>query len=48
MVFLDLKDKVLFNKTSRGVGVTHMEEALVPWKYGMKMTSHRDSIFYGK
>jgi hypothetical protein len=30
MVFLDLKDKVLFNKTSRGVGVTHMEEALVP------------------
>jgi hypothetical protein len=25
-----------------------MEEALVPWKYGMKMTSHRDSIFYGK
>jgi hypothetical protein len=30
MVFLDLKDKVLFTKTSKRVGITHVEEVLVP------------------
>jgi hypothetical protein len=27
--FLKLKEKVLFNTTKRGVGITHMEEVFV-------------------
>jgi hypothetical protein len=38
--FLDLKNKVLFNKTSCCIGITQMEEGLVPWEYGMEITSH--------
>ncbi len=28
--FPNLKDKVLFNRISRVVGITHVEEALIP------------------
>jgi hypothetical protein len=28
--FLELKEKVLFNKMGKGVGITCMEEVLVP------------------
>ncbi len=38
--FLDLKNKVLFNKTSYCIGITQMEEGLVPREYRMEITSH--------
>jgi hypothetical protein len=46
--FLDLCEKLLLNKTSQGVGITRMEEALVPCKYGMEVIGHMDPISYGK
>jgi hypothetical protein len=46
--FLSLKDKVLSNKTGRGIGVTRMEEALVPHEHDMEVISHHDPIAYGK
>jgi len=46
--FLDLHKRILSNKTSWGVKITRMEEALVPWEYGMEVTSHKDLILYGK
>jgi hypothetical protein len=46
--FLDLCEKVLSNKTCQGVGITHMEEALVPREYGMEIIGHKDLISYGK
>ncbi len=45
---LDLTNKVLSNKTIHGIGIIQMEEALVPWEYEMEVTSHKDSISYGK
>jgi hypothetical protein len=32
-----LKKKMLTNKTHRGVGVTPMEETLIPKAYGMEL-----------
>jgi len=46
--FHDLCKKVLLNKTGQGVGITHMEEALIPQEYGMDVTCHMDPILYGK
>jgi hypothetical protein len=37
MDFPELKEKVLSNKTGRSVGILHMEEAMVPWEYGMEI-----------
>jgi hypothetical protein len=31
--FLELKEKVLFNTTRRGVGITHMEEVFILEEY---------------
>jgi hypothetical protein len=38
--FLELKEKVLFNTTRRGVGITHMEEVFVLQEDGMEVTEH--------
>jgi hypothetical protein len=38
--FLELKEKGLSNKTSGGVGIIQMEEAMVPWEYGMEEMGH--------
>jgi hypothetical protein len=38
--FPDLMDKVLSNKTNRGVGITHMKMTLVPCKYIMEVIGH--------
>jgi hypothetical protein len=46
--FHDLCKKMLSNKTSQGVGITRMEEALVHCEYGIEVTSHLDLISYGK
>ncbi len=47
--FLDLQEKILFNKIGIGVGTTKMEKHLFFEKYGMKVTSQqKDPIFYGK
>ncbi len=46
--FSSLKNKVLSNKIERGIGITHMEEALVPCEHGMDVIGHRYPIFYGK
>lgn len=35
--FLSFKDKVLFNKSERGMGITCMDKALVPKEYGMEV-----------
>jgi hypothetical protein len=35
-------------KTDHGIGITCVEEVLMPWEYGMKVTSHQDSISYNK
>jgi hypothetical protein len=37
MDFPKLEEKVLSNKTNRSVGIPHMEEAMVPWEYGMEV-----------
>jgi hypothetical protein len=45
--FLNLRDKVLSNKTSQGVGITVMEDlALVPREYMMELIGHWDHISY--
>jgi hypothetical protein len=46
--FFDLKNKILFNKTSYCIGITQIEEALVPRKYRMEITSHWNFISYNK
>jgi len=47
--FLDLKDKILPNKIVRNVGITWMEETLVPQEYLMEVTSvNQDLISYCK
>jgi hypothetical protein len=46
--FLDLCKKILLNKIGQGVGITCMEEAFVPQKYGMEVIGHKDPIQYGK
>ncbi len=38
--FLDLKNKVLFNKTNYSIGIIQMEEAFVPQEYEMEVTNH--------
>ncbi len=43
-----LKEKVLSNKISRGVGITRMEEVLALWKYGVEVKGYMDLISYGK
>jgi hypothetical protein len=48
MSFLELKDKVLSNVTSRGVGINCMEETLVPREHGMKVIGHQDPISFGE
>jgi hypothetical protein len=46
MVFPNLIDKVLFNKTGKRVSRTCMEEALMPQEYGMELTSHKALISF--
>jgi hypothetical protein len=46
--FHDLCKKVLLNKMDLGVGITRMEEALIPWEYVMEVIGHMDPISYGK
>ncbi len=46
--FLDLCKKILLNKINQDVGITCMEEAFVPQRYGMKIIGHKDPIHYGK
>jgi hypothetical protein len=41
-------DKVLSKKTKCSVGITQMEEMLVPCEYGMEVTNHHSPISYGK
>ncbi len=48
MAFLELKDKVLSNVTSRGVGITCMEETLVLTEYGMKVIGHQNPVSFGE
>jgi hypothetical protein len=38
--FPNFTNKVLSNKTSRGIGIIQMEEALVPCVYGMEVIGH--------
>jgi len=42
--FLDLCKKKLSNKIGQGVGITCMEEALVPQKHGMEVIGHNNLI----
>jgi hypothetical protein len=42
--FLDLCEKILLNKIDQDVGITCMEEALVPQKYGMEVIGHKNPI----
>jgi hypothetical protein len=42
------KDKILFNKINKGIGIMHMEEAFAPKEYGMEMINHKYLIFYRK
>jgi hypothetical protein len=44
----DLCKKMLSNKTSQGIGITRMEEALISREYGMEVTCHKDLISCGK
>jgi len=46
--FPALKEKVLCNQIGRGVHSTRVEEAFIPYKYGMEMTSHLGPISFGK
>jgi hypothetical protein len=46
--FLDLQENFLFNTMGIGVGITQMEKHSLFEKYGMKVTSQKDPIFYGK
>jgi hypothetical protein len=46
--FPDLCEKMLSNKTSRGIGITRMGEPLVPREYGMEVIGYMDPISYGK
>jgi len=48
MAFLELKDKALSNVTSRGVGITCMEETLVSREHGMKVIGHQNPISFGE
>jgi hypothetical protein len=48
LTFLHLKDKLMFNKTKKGVKITHMEKTFVPHEYNMEITSHKDFISYKK
>ncbi len=38
----------MFNKTSKRVDITCMEEVIVLQKYGIEVMGHRDLISYGK
>ncbi len=44
--FSNLTNKVLSNKTKQGVGITRMEETLLPCEYKMEVTCHQDPISY--
>jgi hypothetical protein len=46
--FPNLHQKNLSNKTSQGVKITWMEEALVLLEYGMEIITHMDPISDGK
>jgi hypothetical protein len=46
--FLDLCKKMSLNNMGQCIGITQMEEALVPHEYGMEATSHNDPISYCK
>lgn len=38
--FSDFINKILSNKISWGVGITQIEDSLVPWEYGMEIMRH--------
>jgi hypothetical protein len=46
--FSDLINKFLSNKISCGIGITQIEESIVPWEYGMEIMRHWNPISYGK
>ncbi len=46
--FFRFKRKVLSNKMGHNVGITSMEEVLVPWEYRIEVMGHMDPISYGK
>jgi hypothetical protein len=47
--FLELKEKVFFNKIKRRIdNIIQMEEALVLQEHGMDVIGHKDPIPYGK
>jgi hypothetical protein len=46
--FSDLREKNVVKQNRPGVGITKMEKALVPYEYGMEVTSHMYPISYGK
>jgi hypothetical protein len=37
---------MLSTKTNKSVGIPHMKEAFVPWKYAMEIKSPRNLNFY--
>jgi hypothetical protein len=43
-----VKNIIFFNKITRGVGITQMEEALVPLWIWMEVIKNWDLISYGK
>ncbi len=46
--FPNFCEKMLSNKTSQGVGIIRMEEALEPRQYGMEVIGHMDLNSNGK
>ncbi len=40
--------EIMLSNKGQGVGITRMEEALVPCEYGMEVIGHMDPISYGK
>ena len=43
---INVGDRVFTNKSARRLGVTRMEESLVPIEKSMRMTGHRDLMLY--
>jgi hypothetical protein len=47
-VGIKLEGHTFTNKTPRRIGISRMEEGLVPVEKGMRITGHRDSKSYAK
>jgi hypothetical protein len=48
MTCFPLKGKQIISKTSRGITMSQMVDALVSIKYGMKVFGHHDPKSYAK